>query len=212
MIKNTIKSNINNPNFKAIIFDLNGTIAARVSDHPEHIAYRNRYIENLTKEPVTENLPMLTSAALKIYDLDPQKYYLYRNSRIDWNIFNSFNSNTFDVLTQYYNWGYDLVLYTDCYTVQIEETLKILNLKDFFKLIISAEAGFKKPSSNAFKYISKKLNISVTDLLMIANDWTQDLEPLHRLNGNTVWIKSEKYLSNTQKIIADCQHQYMVPN
>lgn len=207
-----IKIDIKNPNFKAIIFDLNGTIASSVSNHPEHILYRNRYIEDQIKKPIQDGLSDVTREAFETYGLDTKAYYLYRNDRIDWRIFNAFNPVTFDVLSLLEYLQYDLVLYTDCYSVQVEETLKILNVKQFFKLIVSAELGFKKPSHDVFTYISKQLDIVPSELLMVANDWKQDLAPLHDLNGNTILIESEKELDEAQNIILNYFNNYNYGN
>lgn len=200
MNSNTVKYNINYPDFKVIIFDLNGTITNSVSQDPRHILYRNNYIESKINQPVDKDLAKVTSEALARYGLNVEEYYKYRNTHIGWEQFHSFNSITYDVIKELYHSGYKLVLYTDCYQEQIEPTLSILKVKHPFNLIVSKELGYAKPSNKAFEFIAKKMNVKVNELLMVANDWKQDLEPLASLGGNTIWIKSEKYLSAIMKV------------
>ena len=201
MLLNNIKSDIKNARFNTIIFDLNGTITNSVSKDPKHILFRNEYIESKIQMPVSGNLPNETSKALELYMLNPEEYYKYRNEIIDWQIFHSYNDTTYNMLNLLSSKGYKLVLYTDCYMEQVKPTLQILQIDTVFNLIISREFGFKKPSTQAYKYIAKKLNISINQMLMIANDVTQDLKPLQDIGGNTIWIKTEKQLNKSQKII-----------
>ncbi|MGB0881789.1 MAG: HAD family hydrolase [Vicingaceae bacterium] len=201
MLLDNIKLNIKNTHFNTIIFDLNGTITNSVSNKPKHILFRNDYIEDKIGMPLYGALPDQTSKALDFYMLNTEEYYRYRNSVIDWNIFHSYNNTTFDILSSLHKSGYNLVLYTDCYMEQVEPTLEILGIKSFFKLIISRELGYKKPSTKAFRFISKTLGVSLNQLLMVANDYKQDLKPLRAIGGNIIWIKSEKNLKDAQAII-----------
>ncbi len=203
MAEATIKYDIKNMNFNTIIFDLNGTITNSVSSHPQHILFRNNYIEQKIKRRITKDLPHTTTKALGLFGLDVDAYYEYRNSHIDWNLFHSYSDTTIDVLTKFTEYNYNLVLYTDCYQQQIKSTLKILKAENFFTLIVSKEHGYKKPSSKAYRYIANKLNVEVNELLLIANDYTQDLKPLKDIGGNTIWIKSEQKLKDAQKIITN---------
>lgn len=201
MVEENIRVNIKNVNFNTIVFDLNGTITNSVSNNPIHILFRNEYIEEKIEMPLYGTLPNETTKVLELFMLDPKEYYKYRNSVIDWNIFHSYNEATFNMLSYLYKKGYNLVLYTDCYMGQIEPTLEILKIKSFFKLIVSRELGFKKPTTEAYRYIAETLDQSLDKILMIANDYAQDLKPLQDVGGNTIWIKSEQYLNKTQKII-----------
>lgn len=200
MNSNTVKYHIHYPDFKVIIFDLNGTITNSVSQDPRHLIYRNSYIESKINQPVDKNLTKVTSEALARYGLNVEEYYKYRNTHIGWEQFHSFNSITYDVIKELHHLGYKLVLYTNCYREQIEHTLSILKVKHPFNLIISKELGYTKPNSKAFEFIAKKMNVKLTELLMVANEWEKDLAPLANKGGNVIWIKSEKYLSAIMKV------------
>lgn len=201
MLVDNIRINIKNVNFNTIVFDLNGTITNSVSSDPKHILFRNDYIEDKIEMPLYGTLPNETSKALELYMLDTEDYYHYRNSVIDWNIFHSYNEVTFNMLSCLSKQGYNLVLYTDCYMQQVEPTLEILKIRPFFNLIVSRELGFKKPSDKAFRFIAKQLDTDINRLLMVANDYKQDLKPLRVIGGSTIWIQSEKFLVEAQKNI-----------
>ena len=206
MLLRNIKSKIKNKHFNTIIFDLNGTITNSVSKNPKHISFRNDYMEDKIQMSIHGILPDETSKALELYMLDPEEYYKYRNSVVDWRTFHSFNETTYNMLSRLSSKGYNLVLYTDCYMEQVIPTLQILQIEPFFNLIVSKESGFKKPSPQAYKYIAKKFDVSLDQLLMIANDYAQDLKPLQDIGGNTIWIKSEQHLNKAQRIIRKYAH------
>ncbi|MCO6500525.1 MAG: HAD family hydrolase [Vicingus serpentipes] len=201
MRKTNVVSNIITPEFNTIIFDLNGTITNSVSTHPKHIAYRNNYIRYRTKKPIHQDIPQSTTKALEAYGLDASEYYNYRNHNLNWSLFHSYSENTFQLFSYLGNVGFNIVLYTDCYLSQINPTLNILGLNSFFSLVVSKENGYKKPSINAYHFIFNELDITPRQSLMIANDWKQDLEPLHNIGGNTIWISNEKYLPDAINII-----------
>lgn len=201
MKTNTIISNIVNPKFNTIIFDLNGTITNSISTNPKHILFRNNYIENKIKAPIKRKLPKATTKALEIYGLNPNDYYKYRNNNIDWNLFNTYSETIYNSLLELTNLGYNLVLYTDCFLSQVNPTLAIIKSQNLFKLIVSKELGYRKPNIKAYQFIAKELDVNINELLMIANDWKQDLEPLNTIGGNTIWIKSKKYIVDAKNII-----------
>jgi FMN phosphatase YigB (HAD superfamily) len=196
---NNIKLNIKNRKINTIIFDLNGTITSSVSNHPKHIAFRNNYIEAKINKKIETILPEETAKAFEIYGLNTTDYYHYRNDLIDWKSFHSYQDTTYSMLSRLSVKGYHLVLYTDCFLSQINPTLQILQVANFFDLIVSKEMGFKKTSADGYKYISNKFNTPVERLLMVANDYEKDLKPLQDIGGNTVWIRSEKHLVKAQK-------------
>ena len=197
-----VNANIINPDFNTVILDLNGTITRSISSDPRHISYRNNYIKNKIKKPVGRNLPKTTSEALLLFGLDPDEYYRHRNKNIDWNSFNSYSEATINQLNELKFLGYNLVLYTDCFLSQVKPTLSIIKATHYFNLIVSKESGYKKPNAGAYEFIAKKLGVKINKLLMIANSWQQDLYPLQSIGGNTIWIKSEKYLNEAVSIIA----------
>ena len=201
MLVENIRVNIKNVNFNTIVFDLNGTITNSVSNNPKHILFRNDYIKDKIEMPLYGTLPNETSKALELYMLDTEEYYNFRNSVIDWSTFHSYNEVTFNMLRRLYKKGYNLVLYTDCYMGQVEPTLEILQIKSFFKLIVSRELGLKKPSTKAYRHIAKTLGEPLDHLLMIANDYKKDLKPLQNIGGNTIWIQSEQHIGKAQIII-----------
>ena len=61
--------------------------------------------------------------------------------------------------------------------------------------------GYSKPSSNVFEFIAERMDVKLYELLMVANNWSKDLEPLASKGGNTIWIKSEKYLPMIKKVL-----------
>lgn len=187
---------INNSAFNTIVFDLNGTITGRVSDHPHHIEFRNKYIIEKVGSDAHISLNTSTAQAFEINKLDIKAYYKYRNSNIDWNLFHAFNHEIFSGIEHLHNLGYRLVLHTDCYINQVEKTLEIIGLQNHFDLIISAENNFKKPSLAATNYISNKFHINPNQILIVANDWEKDILPVKVLGGNIMWIQSEKHLNN----------------
>lgn len=208
MFLDNIKLDIKNTRFNTIVFDLNGTITNSVSKDPKHIMFRNDYIENKIQNPIYGILPDETSKALELYMLDSEEYYKYRNTVIDWHMFHTYNDTAYNLLSRLSAKGYNLVLYTDCYMEQVKPTLQILQIETFFNLIVSKEMGFKKPSTQAYHYIAKELNVAINQLLMVANDYGQDLKPLQDIGGNTIWIKSEQQLSKAQKIIEKYAHSF----
>jgi HAD superfamily hydrolase (TIGR01549 family) len=208
MLLRNIKSNIKNTYFNTIIFDLNGTITNSVSKDPRHTMFRNDYIEDKIQLPIHGVLPDETSKALELYMLDTDEYYKYRNGIVDWRTFHSFNETTYNILSRLSSEGYNLVLYTDCYMEQVKPTLQILQIEAFFNLIVSKELGFKKPSTQAYSYIAKKFDVSMDQVLMVANDYGKDLKPLKDIGGNTIWIKSEKQLNKAQRIIKKYAHPF----
>ena len=182
MKKTTFISNIVNQNFNTIIFDLNGTITNSVSKNPKHILFRNDYIEDKIQMRIHGILPDKTSEALEFYMLDPEEYYKYRNGVVNWRMYHPYNDTTYNMLSRLSSKGYNLVLYTDCYMEQVKPTLQILQIEAFFNLIVSKELGFKKPSTQAYRYIAKKFDVSLDQVLMIANDYAQDLKPLQDID------------------------------
>ncbi|MFT4661503.1 MAG: FMN phosphatase YigB (HAD superfamily) [Patiriisocius sp.] len=192
---------IKNKQIKTVVFDLNGTLTGSVSDHPEHIRYRNTYIEANSKVKHTQFLPEGTTMALKACGLSPLKYYIERNSEIDWKVFHHYNEGIYNCLTMLREAGYNLVLYTDCHGVQVKKTLEILRLSDMFDLSITEEFNMKKPSSKAFSHIAKKFNCSAAEILMVGNDYLMDLLPLILIGGNGIQVDSENELTTVTELI-----------
>lgn len=62
-----MKKELVNSTFKTLIFDLNGTITGRVSEHPDHIAFRDHYIMEKLGKSLSGKLPNTTSLALQIW-------------------------------------------------------------------------------------------------------------------------------------------------
>lgn len=198
-----MKVKLRNKFYKTIVFDLNGTITGRVSDHPEHIKFRDSYITSYLPTFDVTNLPSSTTSALQKAGLDVKKYYAYRNSNINWNLFHTYSKEVSLFLKELDNLGFTLVLYTDCYANQVAETLQIMKCTDVFSIIVSSENGFKKPSKNAYLWVAEQVNEPVENLLVVANDWNNDLEPIDTLGGNTIWIESEKQLLDTRLSILE---------
>jgi len=185
---------INNPSFNTIVFDLNGTITGRVSDHPNHIEFRNNYITEKIGSDSIKFLKDSTAHAFEITGLDIKEYYKYRNSNIDWTLFHVFSKDIYDLIQDLHANEYRLVLHTDCYKEQVDKTLEIIGLKNCFNVIISAENNFKKPSPAATMFILNRFKIEPNEILIVANDWEKDILPVKSQGGNLMWIKSEKYL------------------
>jgi HAD superfamily hydrolase (TIGR01549 family) len=99
------------------------------------------------------------------------------------NEYAAYSSTDYDTLNDFLSKNYTLVLYTDCYQSQINPTLEILQIKDFFAPIISKEDGFKKPNSKAYQYIADRLRLDLDEMLLIATDQENDLAPFAQLCG-----------------------------
>lgn len=203
-----MKKELVNSTFKTLIFDLNGTITGRVSEHPGHIVFRDNYIkEKLGKSP-SGKLPNTTTLALQICGLSPLQYYMHRNAVIDWNLFHAYSDSTVLVFQQLKEKGYKLVLYTDCLGEQIKGTLKVLGMENLFDLVISEEFNMKKPTPRAFKYIADTFGCSFSDMLMIGNDYNKDLLPLKILGGNVIQIDGEHELPEFFELINNIKSMY----
>tara|TARA_B110000285_G_C15042577_1_gene572574 strand:+ start:644 stop:1246 length:603 start_codon:yes stop_codon:yes gene_type:complete len=198
-----MKQELTNYTFKVLIFDLNGTITGSVSDHPAHIAFRNNYIEQQLGKSLTVKLPNATSLALQICGLNPLRYYIYRNSKINWNQFHKYEESTLEGFLWLKNQGYKLVLYTDCLSEQIKSTMRLLKMENLFDLIISEEFNMKKPTPKVFNYITKKLNCSYSEILMVGNDYNKDLMPLKFLGGSIIQLDNTEELPKVFEIIAN---------
>lgn len=175
-----------NPDFRVLIFDLNGTITGRVSEHQAHIQFRNEYITQKLGCEIRRDSPKSTTLALQVCGLNPIEYYKYRNSVIDWNLFHYFDSTICIRFNELKALGYKLVLYTDCYGEQIKKTLEILRLDNVFDLIISEEYNLKKPNPKVFLFVSEQFNCELDQILMLGNDYSKDLLPLLILGGNAI--------------------------
>lgn len=186
-----MKQFINNSSFKTIVFDLNGTLASRVSDHPSHLEYRNAYIKSKTGFNKFELLPDSTSLALKMCGLSPLKYYIQRNNEVNWNEYHEINERVLDCISRLKNKGYNLVLYTDCHGVQVQRTLEILNLTGQFDLCITEEYNFKKPAPKAFTFIAEYFKNNVSEILMVGNDYQMDLFPSLFVGASALELSSE---------------------
>jgi HAD superfamily hydrolase (TIGR01549 family) len=201
-----MKKELVSSTFKTLIFDLNGTITGRVSEHSDHIAFRNKYIEEKLGKSLSEKLPNSTTLALQVCGLSPIQYYIYRNSTIDWNLFHQYDESTELEFQRLKEKGYNLVLYTDCLGEQIKATLKVLGMETIFDLIISEEFNLKKPSPNVFKYVADTFDCSFREILMIGNDYNKDLLPLKILGGNTIQIDGEHELPEFFEFIQEKDH------
>ena len=190
-----------NKQIKTVVFDLNGTLTGRVSDHPEHIRYRNTYIKANSEVKHTQFLPDGTTMALKACGLSPFKYYIERNSEIDWKAFHHYNEGIYNWLTTLREAGFNLVLYTDCHSVQVKKTIEILRLSALFDLCITEEFNMKKPSPKAFRYIAKEFNCEEAEILMVGNDYLMDLLPLILMGGNGIQVDSENELTMVTELI-----------
>lgn len=190
-----MKIELVNNTFKVIVFDLNGTITGRVSEHPAHLDFRNNYIREKLGVAFKYDLPNSTTLALQICGLSPVEYYKYRNSVIDWSLFHTHSEFVSQGFQRLKELGYKLVLYTDCFGEQIKSTLKLLNMTGVFDLIISEEYNMKKPSPKAFKFIADKFSCLPDDLLMVGNDYVKDLLPLKILGGNVLQIDGDDELN-----------------
>jgi|TARA_B110000285_G_scaffold130161_1_gene146273 HAD superfamily hydrolase (TIGR01549 family) len=197
-----MKKELVNSTFKTLIFDLNGTITGRVSEHPDHIAFRDHYIMEKLGKSLSGKLPNTTSLALQICGLSPSQYYTYRNQVIDWNLFHEYSESTVLAFQRLKKDGYTLVLYTDCLGEQIKRTLKVLGKENLFDLIISEEFNLKKPTPQAFKYVADRFGCSYSDMLMIGNDYNKDLLPLKILGGNIIQIDGEHELPELFELLA----------
>ncbi|MFT5777564.1 MAG: FMN phosphatase YigB (HAD superfamily) [Crocinitomicaceae bacterium] len=186
---------------KTIVFDLNGTLTGRVSDHPEHIRYRNAYIEANSGIADFHRLPNSTTSALKACGLSPLRYYLQRNSEIDWNVFHHYNENVHRCLTALREAGFTLVLYTNGLGTQVEKTLEILKLTTMFDLCITEEYDMKKPSPMAFEHIANVFHCEAAEILMVGNDYVVDLLPLLLMGGNGIQVDSESELFHLTDIL-----------
>lgn len=196
---------------KAVVFDLNGTIAERISDHPKHIAYRNHYILSNSNVERTDLLPASTTKALMAAGLSPLQYYIQRNHEIDWSLFHNYSSAVNTSLNQLKEHGYKLILYTDCHAVQVRKTLELLDLKYTFDLTITAEYNMKKPSPKAFEFVMEEYDFKAEELLIIGNDFSMDIVPLLLMNGNGILISSRKELpSAVEKILTIRKHEQAV--
>ena len=188
-------SYINDRTKKVVVFDLNGTLTNRVSDHPKHLEYRNAYIRKHSGIRNTTLLPAETSSALKTVGLSPLRYYIERNNEFDWNDFHTYNSLTFDLVHSLKERGFKIVLYTDCHGVQVKKTLEILNLLDAMDLIITEERNMKKPSPKAFQFIAESFQCSPMEIVMIGNEYVKDLLPLILMGGSGIKVESEQELA-----------------
>lgn len=196
---------------KVVVFDLNGTIAERISDHPKHIAYRNHYILSNSNIDRTDLLPSSTTKALQAAGLSPLEYYIHRNHEIDWSLFHQYSSEVNTSLNQLKEQGYKLVLYTDCHAIQVRKTLELLQLLDTFDLVISAEYNMKKPSPKAYEFIMKEFELQAEEIVIIGNDFDMDILPLLLMNGNGILIKSKKELPMAvEKILTLMKHEQAV--
>lgn len=196
-----MKIELVNNTFKVIVFDLNGTITGRVSEHPAHLDFRNNYIKSKLGKTLDAQLPCSTTLALEICGLSSVEYYKYRNSVLDWSLFHTNSELSSQGFQRLKELGFKLVLYTDCYGEQIKSTLKTLKMECVFDLIISEEYNMKKPSPKAFKFIADKFSCLPDDLLMVGNDYYKDLLPLKIIGGNIIQIESEQDLPKIFEII-----------
>jgi len=202
-----MKKFVTKDTFRVIIFDLNGTITDRVSEHPSHIAYRNSYIEENLGEKLMVELPTSTTLALQVCGIDPLRYYIARNSQIDWNQFHAYNASVNSAVINLKKTGYKLVLYSDCLEEQIKRTLNLLKMENMFDMIISEEFNMKKPTPKAFKYIANSFDCSNSDLLMVGNDYYKDLLPLIMLGGNAIQLEGTHELTDLFKFISSVKEE-----
>lgn len=177
---------------KVLVFDLNGTITERVSDHPYHLAYRDAYIEKNLGRKLDVNLPKSTSLALQICGLRPVPYYIHRNADIDWTKFHQENKEIRELLILLKKQGKRLVLYTDCLSVQVKKTLEIMKLTNVFDLIITGEFNLKKPDPKAYTFIAARLKTDLSQLVMIGNDLAQDLLPAQIAGASVFQVSNVK--------------------
>jgi FMN phosphatase YigB (HAD superfamily) len=182
---------VKNKKIKTVVFDLNGTLTGRVSDHPEHLRYRNAYIEKKSALKNLHLLPNATTTALKACGLNPLEYYLQRNAELNWENFHRFNERVYSCLTTLRKADFNLVLYTDCHGIQVKKTLEILKLSALFDLCITEEFNMKKPTPKAFEFIAREFNCSTSEILMVGNDYLMDLLPLILIGGNGIQVDSE---------------------
>lgn len=202
-----MKIELVNKTFKVLVFDLNGTITGRVSEHKSHIDFRNNYIENKLGKVLDVELPNSTTLALQVCGLSPSEYYIFRNSLIDWSLFHKHSEKVNHGLQKLKKRGYKLVLYSDCYGEQIKSTMELLKIGGLFDLIISEEYKMNKPSPKAFRFIASHFQCAPSDLLMVGNDYAKDLLPLIILGGNAIQLDGEHELTDFIKFISSVKEE-----
>lgn len=88
--------------------------------------------------------------------------------------------------------GKKLYILSNAQTSFTVPELKKLGLYDFFDGIeISSDFGYKKPSSEFFRYIIKKYGLNPSETVYVGNDISCDVVPSKAAGLNAAYIKSD---------------------
>ena len=83
--------------------------------------------------------------------------------------------------------------------------LRLLGICDAFDgILISSEAGVRKPAVQFFEMLIDKYRIDISSAIMVGNDAVCDIMPAHELGMRSVYIHTEQSPERPDKLPADC--------
>jgi putative hydrolase of the HAD superfamily len=202
-------------NIKAIIFDLDNTILDRTHTFKNFInAFLQAYFDHLdSTQEIFERIILLDQDGYK----DKIELFSELLEELPWKI-----NPEMSQLLNYYNMEYvknailmdqarEVIqhirkkhktgLITNGKTLIQYGKIDQLQLRDEFDLIIvSEEAGIKKPDPRIFEMALKKLNLRPDECIYIGDHPSNDIEGAANSGMNTIWMKVNQPWNNALKV------------
>jgi len=105
----------------------------------------------------------------------------------------NFNKQLFKQALKLKKLGYKIAILSDQWHLSKKSLLIPKITKNFNPIIISCDVGIRKPNSQIYRLILKKLNLSARDCLFIDNqEW--NINPARRMGFQTILFKNNKQL------------------
>jgi putative hydrolase of the HAD superfamily len=194
---------------KAILFDLDRTLHDRdasvlsflkmqhqklntLHDSPIPVTYIDRFIELERKGYVWKdkvytalseefNLPLSPEELLHDYLTSFHRHCLEMDGASD-------------ILDFSISMGYRLGMITNGQTDMQNRTINALGLRGYFDaIIISEEAGVKKPDPAIFEMAAEALNVTPSDCLYVGDHYENDVAAACKAGMNAAWLEEEGF-------------------
>lgn len=93
--------------------------------------------------------------------------------------------------------------------IYAHDFLEEFDIKKYFeKVYLSVEVGYEKPDPRFFQYILRGLNLDASEVVMIGDDYRNDIEPAKSLGIKTIWVnyleqegEADFVISNLKEIL-----------
>ena len=237
LVKNHLKSRENNKKYKAVLFDLDGTIF-------DNFGALDKALESLYgTTPEFKTKPFIHFYTL--YKNIEKKYFeLYSEKKLTWKeqriyrmkslyshfgveldedsayekflvLLNLFESNwamykeTTEMLTAIKNAGYKIGMVTNGEIAQQMQKLQIDGTADFFHSIVaSSEYSFAKPDKEIFDEALSQLGVEASEAIFVGDSMRSDICGAKNAGIDSVYIIREHNADDAM----DCEAEYVIYN